>query len=87
MMRTRILCAVFASALALAVFDAAPLCAAEPKRSVVRDQRVRVRQQRESLDAERAEHRELQERLDDRLRERELEHPERNDDQEEDEDQ
>jgi len=82
MMRTRILCAVFASA--FAVFDAAPLCAAEPKRSVVRDQRVR--QQREANDAERAERRELQERLDDRIRERDLEHPERNDDEEQDED-
>jgi hypothetical protein len=84
MMRTRVLCAAFASVFALAVFDAPPLCAAQPKRSVVRDQRVR--QQREARDAERAERRELQERLDDRIRERELEHPERNNEDEQDED-
>ena len=75
--------AVLCIALALTLLDATALRAAQPKRSVAQDQRVR--RQREALDAERAERRELQERRDDRARERDLEHPERNDDEEEEE--
>jgi hypothetical protein len=80
MRRSRIVCAALAAAFALAAFDAVPLSAAPPKRSAAENQRVR--RQREALEAERAERRERQERLDDRVRERELDHPERNDDEE-----